>query len=126
MAILHFRSIERRRTTRASVCMSVVVRGHNLAGETFKFWSKTLSVSQHGGMFGTTRMLEQDQEFEVFNEHSGKKATARVASVRQEKGGQLLVAFEFVEGGERFWSMTFPVSGAKPMRRAGIKKASGE
>ena len=50
MSILHFRSIERRRTARAAICMNVLAYGETAGGEKFKFWTRTTSVSEHGGV----------------------------------------------------------------------------
>jgi len=43
-------------------------------------------------------------------------------SMRRGRDGAGNIAFEFVDGGENFWSMTFPASGAKPLRRIPDKK----
>jgi hypothetical protein len=50
MSILHFRSIERRRTARAAMCMNVLAYGEKAKGEKFRYWTHTVSVSAHGGM----------------------------------------------------------------------------
>lgn len=121
MAILHFRSIERRRTARATMCMNVLAYGENEAGEKFKFWTRTVSVSQYGGVIVVERLLAVGQVFEVMNEFNSKKAKARVVSVKTMRDGEVQVAFEFVEGGEKFWSMVFPAAGAKPLRRVAAR-----
>jgi len=117
MAILHFRSIERRRTARAAICMKVLVSGQRPDGEKFKFWTQTESVSGHGGMMIATEALEEGQQVELMNDNNYKKARARVVSVRRTRDGQTHAAFEFVTGEDNFWSMTFPAAGARPLRR---------
>ena len=125
MSILHFRSIERRRTTRSSMTMNVLAYGESENGEKFKFWTKTTSVAAHGGVIEMEQALRVGQEFEVFNEYNMKKARAKVVAVRQSREGGVLGAFEFVERGEGFWSMSFPAPGAKPLRRFVSKPGAG-
>ena len=117
MSILHFRSIERRRTTRSSLTMNVLAYGETEGGEKFKFWTRTTSVAAHGGVIEMDEKLAVGQVFQLFNECNMKKAMARLVAVRGSREGKILGAFEFVECGEKFWSMVFPAPGAKPMRR---------
>jgi hypothetical protein len=117
MAILHFRSIERRRTARAAMSMRVVASGERRDGQKFKFWTRTESVSRYGGMMILNDMLDERQEVELLNEFNRKKALIRILSVKRNRDGQVHAAFEFVEGGDNFWGMTFPAAGAKPLRK---------
>ncbi len=117
MSILHFRSIERRRTARAAMCMNVLAYGEKAEGEKFRYWTHTVSVSAHGGVLVEDGTLATGQRFQLLNEYNRKRAECKVVAMRRGKDGAGNIAFEFVEGGENFWSMTFPVSGAKPLRR---------
>ena len=127
MALLHFRSKERRRTARVTLCMHVRVQGEGGPRERFRFRTHTVTVSGHGGMMVMAELLAVGQIFEVTNDFNGKKATAKIVSVHKKRDGEgrLHGAFEFVEGGERFWSMAFPVAGAKPLRRLVPRAANG-
>jgi len=125
MAILHFRSIERRRTVRSSLTMNVLAYGETDSGDKFKFWTKTTSVAAHGGVMLMSEALNAGQVFQIFNEHNMKKAVARLVAVRQSRDGGILGAFEFVERGDNFWSMAFPAAGAKPLRRFVPKPRAG-
>jgi hypothetical protein len=125
MSLLHFRRIERRRSARAVVCMDVQLRGKTETGEPFKYATKTVSVSRYGGVVVLEQTMEVGQEFHVVNEYSDKKAEAKIVFVRKTREGQMHAAFEFVEGGENFWSMVFPAPGAKPLRRIVPRMASG-
>jgi hypothetical protein len=116
MSLLHFRRIERRRTARATVCMKLLVYGETSQGEKFKYWTRSISVSAHGGVL-LEAQLAVGQEFHVINEHNGKKAIAKIVAVRSTRDGQVHASFEFLENCDRFWSMAFPAAGAKPMRR---------
>lgn len=99
------------------MCMNVLAYGESREGEKFKFWTRTTSVSAHGGVLVLTETLEVGQQFQLMNEYNLKKATARVVALRRGRDGQVNAAFEFVHGGERFWSMSFPAAGARPLRR---------
>ena len=104
--------------------MNVLVYGETENQEKFKFWTKTTSVAEHGGMVQLEQKLAVGQVFHVMNEYNMRKATARMVSVR-ERDGVILGAFEFVERGENFWSMAFPAPGAKPLRRFQSKPEAG-
>jgi hypothetical protein len=116
MGLLHFRRIERRRTARATMCMNLLVYGQNHEGKKFRYWTRTVSVSEHGGVL-LEAALSTGQLFQVINEYNGKKATATIVGLRNGRDGRVLASFQFAEGGEGFWSMAFPLSGAKPLRR---------
>ena len=125
MSILHFRSIERRRTVRVAMCMNVLAYGETKEGEKFKFWTRTTSVSAHGGVMALETVLDAGQVFQLMNEYNMKKARARIVSLRRGREGKINAAFEFVEGGERFWSMAFPASGTRPLRKFVCKPGGG-
>jgi hypothetical protein len=117
MSLLHFRRVERRRTARAVLCMNLLVFGETAEGEKFRYWTKSVSVSAFGGVVLLEMTLPVGQEFHVMNEYNGKKAKAKVVAVRDARNGQVHASFEFAECVERFWSMTFPAAGAKPLRK---------
>ena len=117
MSLLHFRRVERRRTARAVVCTDVLLFGQLEDGEKFKYWTKSVSVSHYGGVVVLDAELAVGQEVYVMNEFNGKKAKAIVRCVRSTKEGQVHASFEFTEAVDRFWSMVFPPSGAKALRR---------
>jgi hypothetical protein len=120
MANLHCRSIERRRTTRAVVTIQVEVVGMDQTMEKFKFLSRTVSVCANGGVVLLEAPLAVGQGFQMVNEFNKKKAACRIVSVRIGKDNKLHGAFELVAGEANFWSMNFPASGAKAMRRIGV------
>ena len=117
MALLHYRRIERRRTGRATLCINLLVYGEDASGQKFRYWTRSIGVSGYGGVLLLEAELPVGQSLHVVNEYNGKKASAKIVAVRSAKDGQIQASFEFVEGAEKFWSMTFPPSGAKPLRR---------
>lgn len=116
MGLLHFRRIERRRTARATMSMNLLIYCQNHSGEKFRSWTRTVSVSEHGGVL-LESALPMGQMFYIINEYNGKKATATIVGLRNGRDGQVMASFQFAQGGESFWSMAFPASGAKPLRR---------
>lgn len=124
MAILHFRSIERRRTARATVQVDLTVDVDLQSAEHFRFRSKSVSVSAHGGVVLLKSPLTVGQHVQVVNEYNKKKALCRIVSIRFDDCNRIEGAFEFVEGDANFWSMTFPQAGARPLRRAIPRKAA--
>jgi hypothetical protein len=123
MAIMHCRSIERRRTARAVVSMQMEVTGVSESNAPFKFSTRTISVSQHGGVILLESPLPVGHRFELLNEFNNRKATCRIVSVRMHKDGKLHGAFELHCPEGNFWSMSFPKAGARPMKRVFVAKS---
>ena len=111
---------------RVAMSINVLVFGEAEAGEKFKYWTRTVSVSGHGGAVVLEGTLEVGQKFELMNEYNNKKAQAKIVSVKNMRDGQAHAAFEFVEGGEKFWSMVFPAAGAKPLRKLVPRVVNGD
>jgi len=106
--------------------MNVLVYGEREGGEKFKYWTRTVSVSGYGGMMELEATLEIGQKFELMNEYSARKAQAKIVSVRTSRDGRVNAAFEFLEGGEKFWNMVFPAAGAKPLRKLVPRVVNGD
>ena len=123
MAIMHCRSIERRRTARAVVSIQMEVTGMTESDVPFKFSTRTISVSQHGGVILLEAPLPVGQKFELVNAFNNRKATCRIVSVRLNKDGKLHGAFELHCPEGNFWSMAFPAAGARPMKRVFVAKS---
>jgi len=120
---MHCRSIERRRTARAVVSMQMEVTGVSESNAPFKFSTRTISVSQHGGVILLEALLPVGHRFELLNEFNNRKATCRIVSVRMHKDGKLHGAFELHCPEGNFWSMSFPKAGARPMKRVFVAKS---
>jgi hypothetical protein len=123
MSLLHFRCKERRRTQRVSLTVPLALHGENEDGSKFCIHVKSNAVSQHGAQIESEHPLVEGQVVLLVNESSTRKTEARVASVRRKRDGKTHVGFEFLSTEINFWSMTFPLPGAKPLRRA-IHKVS--
>src|SRR5258708_32084629 len=108
MAIMHCRSIERRRTARAVVSMQMEVTGVSESNAPFKFSTRTISVSQHGGGILLGARPPVGHRFELLNEFNKRKATWRIGLVTIHKDGKLHGAFELPWPGGKFWSESVP------------------
>jgi hypothetical protein len=117
MPTLHFRRVERRRTPRVAVCADLIIQGFDEDNEKFRIQARSRSVSGHGGMTFLDTAVVLGQTLLVTNENSGQKTECKVVSVRTVADGKYVVAFEFIAPNSNFWKITFPVKGAKPLRR---------
>jgi hypothetical protein len=121
MGVLHFRYRERRRTLRVSLALPIIVHGQNDVGEKFCVRASTRSINQQGALLTMAEMVVTGQSLLIVNENTSRSAEARVAHVRRERDGHLYVGLEFVNPDQNFWMMTFPLPGARPLRRASAK-----
>jgi hypothetical protein len=117
MSLLHFRCKERRRTQRVSLTVPLALHGHDEDGTKFCVHAKSNAVSQHGAQLETEHPLVIGQIILVVNESSARKVEARVTSIQRRRDGKTYIGIEFLSTEVNFWSMTFPLPGAKPLRR---------
>lgn len=123
MGVLHFRYRERRRTLRVAMSLPVVVHGQNEMGEKFCVRAMTRSINQQGALLAMDEPVLAGQELLLVNENTSRSVETRVVYVKRERDGKLSVGLEFVNAETNFWKMTFPVPGARPLRRAAGSKA---
>ncbi len=122
MGVLHFRYRERRRTLRVALALPIVVHGQNDLGEKFCVRAITRSINKQGALLAMDELVVPGQSLLIVNENTNRSAETRVAHVRRERDGKLHVGLEFVNPDMNFWMMTFPLPGARPLRRpAGAK-----
>lgn len=117
MPTLNFRRVERRRTARVTVFADLTIQGLNEHNQRFKVQTRSLSVSGHGGLTVLDVPVSVGQTLFLVNDNSKQKAECRVVSLRPGGNGKTIVAFEFVAAPENFWKVSFPPTGAKPLRR---------
>jgi PilZ domain-containing protein len=117
MGVLHFRYRERRRTLRVALALPVIVHGQNDMGEKFCVRAVTRSINKQGALLAMDEMVVPGQALLIVNENTSRSAETRVAHVKRERDGKLHVGLEFVNQDFNFWMMTFPVPGARPLRR---------
>jgi len=126
MSLLHFRCKERRRTQRVSLTVPLVLNGQNEDSEKFSIRAKTNAVSQYGAQIETEHPLVMGQVLLLINENSARKVEARVTSIQRKRDGKTYIGVEFLSTDINFWNMTFPLPGAKPLRRVLSKAAENK
>ena len=117
MGVLHFRYTERRRTLRVALSLPVIVHGQNDLGEKFCIRAMTRSLNQQGALVGLDEIVVAGQSLLLVNENTSRSAESRVTHVKRDRDGKLYVGLEFANPDLNFWKMTFPVPGARPLRR---------
>jgi hypothetical protein len=118
MSLLHFRCKERRRTQRVSLSVPLSINGQTEDGQKFCVHVKSNAVSQHGAQMETEYPVVVGQIIVIVNENNARKVEARVASIQRKRDGKTYVGVEFLSSEINFWNMTFPLPGAKPLRRS--------
>ena len=124
MGVLHFRYRERRRTLRVALALPVLVRGQNDMGEKFCHKAVTRSVNRQGALVVLDEAVALGQALLLVNENTNRPAETHVVNVKRERDGKYLVGLEFVSPELNLWKMTFPVPGARPLRRSSGSKAT--
>lgn len=124
MAILHFRCKERRRTLRVSITVPITVHGQDENGDKFRVKAKSQSVNRHGALLQIDQTMVVGQMLILVNENSDRTVESRVVSAKRDREGKSHVGVEFTSPDSNFWHMSFPLPGAKPLRRTADSKAT--
>jgi hypothetical protein len=124
MAIIHFRCKERRRTLRVSISVPLTVHGKTDDGDKFSAIARSQSVNRNGALLHLDEIVVIGQSLLLVNDNSNRTAESRVVSIKRDRDGKTLVAVEFMTPDANFWHMTFPIPGAKPLRRPIASKVS--
>jgi hypothetical protein len=122
MAILHFRCKERRRTLRVSITVPVTVHGQDENGDKFRVKAKSQSVNRHGALLQIDEPVVLGQMLILVNENGDRTVESRVVSVRRDRDNKTYVGVEFISADSNFWHMSFPLPGARPLRRGAESK----
>jgi PilZ domain-containing protein len=117
MAILHFRCKERRRTLRVALAVPLMVHGQADDGEKFSVRAHSQSVNRNGALLHMDQLVLLGQTLLLVNESTKRTVESRVVSIKRQRDGKTYVAVEFAAPDANFWQMTFPIPGARPLRR---------
>jgi hypothetical protein len=117
MALLHFRCKERRRTLRVMLTVPLKVRGIDVGGAPFSVETNSHTVSRHGVLIELCVMVSLGDLLRLENERTREKVEGKVVTIRRSRDGKTFVGVEFTDENINFWHMSFPVPGAKPLRR---------
>src|SRR6201995_3309513 len=116
MALLHFRTKERRRTVRVMLSIPLKVHGISTEGDTFAVETKSHTISLHGASLELEYPVQLGDVLMVENTRTNEQTEARVATIKKTREGKVHVGLEFTSKDVNFWHMVFPAPGAKPMR----------
>src|SRR5215472_1225721 len=94
MRTLHFRSVERRRTVRVTLCAELIVQGSTENNGTFKVKARTLSVSRHGGMMVMDPEVATGQKLVLINMNCRQKAECQVVATKTARDGKRHISFK--------------------------------
>lgn len=97
-----------RRSKRLVLPVPVHVFGQDVFGESFKEFTRMLSVSAHGGSLALAARVEKGQTILVVNKSSGEERECRVAHVGSLQCSKWTVGIEFAEPVANFWRINFP------------------
>jgi hypothetical protein len=117
MGVLHFRYRERRRTLRVTLTLPVIVHGVNDQGEKFCVRVSTRSINKQGAQLVMDEPVVAGQDLLLVNENTNRSIESRVVYAKKERDGHFYVGVEFTNAESNFWKMTFPVPGARTLRR---------
>jgi hypothetical protein len=103
-----------RRSKRLGLSVPVKVYGQNVFGESFREFTRTLSVNAYGGSLMLAASVQKGQTILLENRNSREEQEFRVVHVGQLQDGKWTVGIEFVHGAANFWRIYFPPVNSKP------------
>jgi hypothetical protein len=83
----------------------------------FPFRARTLSVNGYGALLQLDAIVSLGDRLRLINVSSGQSIEGRVSSVQRGRDEKTYVGVEFASPGAKFWNMTFPRPGERPLRR---------
>ncbi len=106
-----------------ALALPVLVRGQNEMDEKFCYKGVTRSVNRQGALVVLDEPVALGQTLMLVNENTNRLAEIHVVDVKRERDGKYLVGMELINPEVNLWKMTFPVPGARPLRRSPGSKA---
>lgn len=98
----------RRRSKRLGLSVPVQVYGLNACGESFREFTRMLSVNAYGGLLALAARVEKGQTILVVNRTTRREQDCRVVDVGPAQNGQWSVGVTFAHPTEDFWQIYFP------------------
>ena len=93
------------------------VHGQTESGERFTVFTESHTVSLHGASLRLEAGVVLGEILLLENQKTQETVEGKVVTIRHSRDGKTYVGVEFTTTEVNFWHMTFPVPGAKPMRR---------
>lgn len=97
-----------RRSKRLALSVPVEVYGQDAFGESFREFTRMLSVNAHGGLLALAARVQTDQTVFIVNTKTREEQEFRVVHVGELQDGKWRAGIEFVHGAADFWRIYFP------------------
>ena len=88
--------------------MPVQVYGLDLFGDSFREFTRMVSVSAHGGLLVLAARVQKSQTILVVNRNTGEEQECSVVYLGPMQGGKWTVGIEFARPAANFWKIHFP------------------
>ena len=85
-----------------------------MSGQKITVVANTVAVNIHGAMVLCPRPLDANTQFEILNNRTGERSSARVTRAPRESAEGYLIAIEFSKPSLSFWQISFPSTNWKP------------
>jgi hypothetical protein len=100
------------------------VHGQDESGDKFRVKAKSQSVNRHGALLQLEQPVVVGQMLILVNENGDRTVESRVVSVKRDRENKTYIGVEFTSPDSNFWHMSFPLPGARPLRRSFDSKVS--
>ena len=115
--------IERRRSERFPLRVTVMVRGQSTERGPFREETETLSINSHGALLALSADVALGQKVVLMNPQTWNETEARVSRLAALHSQWTEVAVEFTQPATQFWPIGLHQSGLCPLN---IEIESGE
>ena len=85
-----------------------------MLGQKITVVAQTVAVNIQGAMVLCSRPLDANTKFEILNNRTGERTSARVTRVPRESAEGYLIPIEFSKPSLSFWQISFPSTDWKP------------
>jgi hypothetical protein len=86
----------------------VQVYGQDVFGESFREFTRMVSVSAHGGLLALAARVHKSQTILVVNRNTREEQECRVVHLGPVQDGKGTVGIEFAHAAADFWKIHFP------------------
>jgi hypothetical protein len=100
------------------------VHGQTITGQRFTVETYSHTVSLHGASIELEMGVVLGEILQLENERTHEKAEGKIVTIRHSRDGKTYVGLEFTDPDINFWHMSFPMPGARPLRRLVVEKVS--
>lgn len=107
----------KRRSLRVVIDVPISVFGQNAAGKIFEEKTRTITVSDHGGLIFLKADVDPERPTLLVNPKTGAEIQCRIAHRKEVEKGLFQIGVEFATPLPRFWGVNFPPEDWNPSER---------